>query len=83
MANLFKKIFKGFSERVHFIHLRNIKITKEGSFVESNLLEGDIDIISIIKMILYEESNRLKKGIKENEIYIRPDHGLEILDDIF
>ena len=76
------KIFKGFSERVHFIHLRNIKITKEGSFVESNLLEGDIDIISIIKMILYEESNRSKKGIKENEIYIRPDHGLEILDDI-
>ena len=76
------KIFKGFSERVHFIHLRNIKITKEGSFVESNLLEGDIDIISIIKMILYEESNRSKKGIKENEIDIRPDHGLEILDDI-
>ena len=76
------KIFKDFSERVHFIHLRNIKITKEGSFVESNLLEGDIDIISIIKMILYEESNRSMKGIKENEIYIRPDHGLEILDDI-
>tara|TARA_B100001250_G_scaffold371720_1_gene356711 strand:+ start:682 stop:1851 length:1170 start_codon:yes stop_codon:yes gene_type:complete len=76
------KIFKDFSERIHFVHLRNIKKFKKGVFIESSLLEGDIDMILIIKMILDEERKRSKKGFKESEIDIRPDHGLEILDDI-
>jgi mannonate dehydratase len=77
------KIFKNFSNKVHFIHLRNIKKDNKGNFYESSLLDGDIDMISIIKIILNEEKNRFKKGIIDNEIDMRPDHGLQILDDIY
>ena len=77
------KIFNDFSEKVYFIHLRNIKKYNKGNFIESSLLEGDIDMISIIKIILDKEKNRLNKGIKDYEIDMRPDHGLQILDDIY
>jgi len=76
-------IFNDFSERVNFIHLRNIKKDNKGGFFESSFLEGDIDMISIIKIILNEENKRLNNGIKDYEIDMRPDHGLQILDDIY
>ena len=76
-------IFNDFSERVNFIHLRNIKKDNKGGFFESSFLEGDIDMISIIKIILNEENKRLNKGIKDYQIDMRPDHGLQILDDIY
>ncbi len=77
------KIFNDFSKRVNFIHLRNIKKDNKGNFFESSLLEGDIDMISLVKIILNEEKKRLNKGIKDYEIDMRPDHGLQILDDIY
>ena len=76
------KIFNDFSKRVHFIHLRNIKKDNKENFIESSLLKGDIDMISIMKIIIKEEENRLKKGIIDYEIHMRPDHGLQILDDL-
>ena len=55
------KIFKTFSEKINFIHLRNVVKEKDKkSFIESGHLEGDIDFIKVIKLILNEENKRKK-----------------------
>lgn len=74
------KIFNKFKDKIHFIHLRNIKIEKDKkSFYESNHLSGDVDFVRLIKMILKEEKRRSK--YKKIEIPMRPDHGHCLLDD--
>jgi mannonate dehydratase len=74
------KIFNKFKDKIHFIHLRNVKIEKDKkSFYESNHLSGDVDFVRLIKMILKEEKRRSK--YKKIEIPMRPDHGHCILDD--
>ena len=50
------------------------------SFIESDHLEGDVDIVKLIKMILNEENKR-KKKYKRCHIPMRPDHGHCLLDD--
>ena len=74
------KIFNKFKDKIHFIHLRNVKIEKDKkSFYESNHLNGDIDFVKLIKMITKEEKRRSKN--KKVEIPMRPDHGHCLLDD--
>src|SRR6056300_1218278 len=74
------KIFNKFKYKIHFIHLRNVKIEKDKkSFYESNHLSGDVDFVRLIKMILKEEKRRSK--YKKIEIPMRPDHGHCLLDD--
>ena len=75
------KIFKTFSEKINFIHLRNvIKEKDKKSFFESGHLDGDVDFVKIIKMILKEENKRKKKN-RNFHIPMRPDHGHCLLDD--
>jgi mannonate dehydratase len=63
-------------DRLYFIHLRNIKRIKNGSFFESNHLDGDVDMMLVVK-------NILKVMQKRNEsIPMRPDHGHQMLDDL-
>ena len=74
------KIFNKFKKRINFIHLRNIKKEKDKkSFYESNHLNGDVDFVKLIKMILKEEKRRSKN--KKIDIPMRPDHGHSLLDD--
>ena len=74
------KIFNKFKDKVNFIHLRNVKIEKDKkSFYESNHLDGDVDFVKLIKMILKEEKRRSKN--KKIDIPMRPDHGHALLDD--
>ena len=74
------KIFNKFKDKIHFIHLRNVKIEKDKkSFYESNHLSGDVAFVRLIKMILKEEKRRSK--YKKIEIPMRPDHGHCLLDD--
>ena len=74
-------IFKTFKEKINFIHLRNVSIEEDRiSFVESEHLEGDVDFVKIIKMILLEEKRR-SKIIKNFNIPMRPDHGHCLMDD--
>ena len=56
-----------FCDRIHFAHIRNIKITGEKSFEEAGHLSkaGSLDIVKILKA--YHD-----KGFTG---YIRPDHG--------
>jgi len=74
------KIFNTFKDKINFIHLRNVKIEKDKkSFYESNHLNGDVDFVKLIKMILKEEKRRSKN--QKIDIPMRPDHGHCLLDD--
>lgn len=72
-------------DRVHFLHLRNVKReTSEirGSFYEAEHLGGDTDMVALIAAILKEEARRRDQGRADHAIPMRPDHGQDILDDL-
>jgi mannonate dehydratase len=64
-----------FGERIYFVHLRNIKREADGSFYESDHLDGDNDMVGLIEALLDEEARRDKQGAKLPKIAMRPDHG--------
>ena len=80
--NNLKQIFEKFADRIHFLHLRNIKREGEGNFFEANHLEGDVDMFSIVYAIIKEEQKRKKEVFTDWEIPMRPDHGHQMLDDL-
>lgn len=67
LANDIPAIIREFSDRIHFAHIRNVKVYENGDFIETShrAQDGSIDIVDVLKA--YKESNF--KG------YIRPDHG--------
>jgi mannonate dehydratase len=67
-------------DRVHFIHLRNVKRETEG--VPDDHLSGDIDMVALVQAILRQEQKRRDVGRKDCNIPFRPDHGKDILDDL-
>lgn len=72
-------------DRLHFVHLRNVSRETDGvptSFYESEHLGGDVDMVALCKAILNEERRRRQQGRKDWNIPIRPDHGIDILDDL-
>ncbi|XCF05421.1 mannonate dehydratase [Tamlana crocina] len=75
-------IFKRFADRVHFLHLRSTKRDANGNFYEANHLEGDVDMFSVVKVVIQEEAKRAAAGAKDAKIPMRPDHGHQMLDDL-
>ncbi|WP_417249128.1 mannonate dehydratase [Celeribacter sp.] len=71
-----------FAERIHFVHLRNVRKDADGSFEEAAHLEGDTDMVALVAALLDEEARRRKEGRADAEIVWRPDHGHELLSDI-
>jgi len=72
-------------DRMHFIHLRNVKRETPGlpcSFHEAEHLAGDSDMVAMVQAILRQEEKRRAAGRKDVQIPIRPDHGMDILDDL-
>ena len=72
-------------DRVHFLHLRNVKRDGDavmGSFFESEHLGGDVDMVALIAAIVREENRRKAAGRADHTIPMRPDHGQDILDDL-
>lgn len=70
---------------LHFVHLRNVKKETAGvpnSFHEAEHLDGDTDMVALTKAILLEEKSRRRCRRKDWNIPIRPDHGMDILDDL-
>lgn len=72
-----------FADRIHFVHLRNIRREKDmQSFHESYHLDGDVDMIALIHELIKEELRRPTLGRDDVVIPMRADHGLQILDDL-
>jgi mannonate dehydratase len=63
-----------FGPDIHFVHLRNIKREPDGSFYESEHLDGDNDIVGLIGALLDEGQRRTEQG-RADRIVMRPDHG--------
>ena len=74
------QIFNKFKKIINFIHLRNLEKEKDRKiFYESNHLNGDVDFVRLIKLILKEEKRRSEN--KKVDIPMRPDHGHCLLND--
>ena len=72
-------------ERVHFMHLRNVKRETPGvrcSFYEDDHLGGDTDMVALVDAVLREEARRKAQGRADCSIPFRPDHGQDILNDL-
>ncbi|MEG3765861.1 mannonate dehydratase [Alteromonas sp. 14N.309.X.WAT.G.H12] len=72
-----------FGPRIHFSHLRGVSRDpqEQRSFYEASHLDSDVDMVSVIDALLAEERRRASAPDSE-EIFIRPDHGHQMMDDI-
>ena len=70
-----------FAEHIHFAHLRNVTKEPDGSFIESEHLGGDVNMVSLISVLRSEERRRLATGRSDAVIPMRPDHGHLLIDD--
>ena len=76
------KMMTTYADRVHFIHLRATQREDvPESFHEADHLDGDVDMVAVIKAILTEEQTRRRAG-NLRAIPMRPDHGHQMLDDL-
>ena len=67
-----------FAERIHFVHLRATTREADGSFYEADHLDGDVDMVAVVRVLLAENARRpVGKAIP-----FRPDHGHLMLDDL-
>ncbi|MEW9033225.1 MAG: mannonate dehydratase, partial [Planifilum fimeticola] len=57
-----------FSDRIPFAHIRNVKVYKDGDFIETSHRDGSLDLYEIVRA--YHDC-----GFKG---YVRPDHGRQI-----
>ena len=71
-----------FAAWIHFAHLRNVTKDDDGSFQEAAHLDGDVDMVAVVKTLMHEEKRRQNNGRDDHEIVFRPDHGHELLSDI-
>ena len=71
-----------FAERIHFVHLRNVTLQPGGGFFEDDHLEGGVDMVALVKILMDEEARRCAAGRADDVIPMRPDHGHLLLDDI-
>lgn len=75
-SNDLPRMIRKFGNRIHFLHLRNVKRENNGSFFEDNHLTGSSDMYEIVKTVLEIEKNR---GV---QIPMRPDHGHQMLQEL-
>lgn len=74
--NNLPEMIRKFADRIHFLHLRNVKREADGSFFEDNHLDGSTDMYEVVKAVLEIENQR---GI---DLPMRPDHGHQMLHDL-
>ncbi|CUH44740.1 mannonate dehydratase [Ruegeria atlantica] len=73
--------------RIHFVHLRNTRRIagsdrQKPDFYEAPHLEGDTDMVGIIRELMNEQRRRKSQGRDDWQIPMRPDHGQELLSDL-
>lgn len=69
-------ITEAMADRIHFVHLRNVRKDLAGNFHESDHLDGDVDLYRVMKLLV--NTNRKR----DKPIPFRPDHGHQMLDDL-
>jgi mannonate dehydratase len=67
---------KTLGNRIHFVHLRNVKKDKQGNFYEDDHLGGDNDMYAVLKELLIIQQKAAY------QISFRPDHGHQMMDDL-
>jgi mannonate dehydratase len=67
---------KALGDRIHFVHLRNVKKDDQGNFYEADHLDGDADMYAVVKEIVALQQER------KISLPFRPDHGHQMLDDL-
>lgn len=75
-SNDIPAIFEAVKERVYFVHLRNVRKDRQGSFFEADHLDGDVNMYAVMKALTAENQRR------PDPIPFRPDHGHQMLDDL-
>ena len=75
---------KQFGPRIHFSHLRGVSLDaqEQRSFCEASHLDSDVNMVQVIKELLDEEKRRKEEKLADSDIFIRPDHGHQMMDDI-
>lgn len=72
-----------FSDRIHFLHLRATRREDDAlSFHEAAHLDGDVDMVGVIREVLTAERERAAQHRPDAAIPMRPDHGHQMLDDL-
>lgn len=66
---------------IQFLHLRNTRWIDDDTFYESGHLDGDTDMVALMKILLREQYHRQSQGRKDHRMPLRPDHGVKILGD--
>jgi mannonate dehydratase len=67
--------------RIHTVHLRSVTLGDDGSICESGHLEGDVDMVGVVRALLAEQVVRRRAGRADWQLCLRPDHGHRMLDD--
>lgn len=57
------------------------KLSEQRSFYKANDLDSDIDMVGVIRNSLLEEQKRQTSGEGEAGIFIRPDHGHQMMGE--
>lgn len=70
------RMIERFKNRIHFLHLRNVRREPNGSFYEDHHLEGSTDMFAVVKTLV-ELENELGY-----ELPMRPDHGHQMAADL-
>ncbi len=67
IANDIPAIIREFHDRIHFAHVRNVRVYENGDFIETShrACDGSVDVVDVMRA--YHEN-----GFKG---YMRPDHG--------
>lgn len=80
-SNDLVKIIEDFGDKIHFIHLRNVARSKDGSFYEADHLNGSVPMEKVMKAIVKQQKERHMKKNGAVNIPMRPDHGHVLLND--
>jgi mannonate dehydratase len=76
------EMIKKWGSRIHFVHLRNVKNESYRTFFEANHLEGDTDMVEIMKLLIKVQNKREDESPENVSIPYRPDHGHLMIDDL-
>jgi len=80
--NALVEMAKQFAHRIWFAHLRSTQRERDPqSFFEASHLEGDADVIGVMRVLFKEEQRRRAQGDSVPMPY-RADHGQQLLNDI-